>query len=72
MHYIFFDKTSVFKNYLPSILSIKFVEIITSSKTGTEPPTKPVFPPLKVELVSKALNHFGVIACLFWEIGGHM
>ena len=30
---------------LPSILSIKLVEIITSSKTGTDPPTKPVFPP---------------------------
>ena len=26
---------------------------------------------LKVELVSKELNHFGVIADLFWQIGGH-
>ena len=25
----------------------------------------------KVELVSKELNHFGVIAGLFWQIGGH-
>ena len=26
---------------------------------------------VKVELVSKELNHFGVIADLFWQIGGH-
>ena len=26
---------------------------------------------VKVELVSKELNHFGVIASLFWQIGGH-
>ena len=25
---------------------------------------------LQVELVSKELNHLGVIACLFWQIGG--
>jgi hypothetical protein len=25
----------------------------------------------EVELVSKELNHFGVIAGLFWQIGGH-
>ena len=25
----------------------------------------------KLELVSKELNHFGVIACLFRQIGGH-
>ena len=24
-----------------------------------------------IELVSKELNHFGVIADLFWQIGGH-
>ena len=24
-----------------------------------------------LELVSKELNHFGVIAGLFWQIGGH-
>ena len=28
-------------------------------------------PKAKVELVSKELNHFGVIACLFRQIGGH-
>ena len=26
---------------------------------------------IKVELVSKELNYFGVIAGLFWQIGGH-
>ena len=25
----------------------------------------------KLELVSKELNHFGLIAGLFWQIGGH-
>ena len=30
---------------IPSILSINDVDKITSSNTGTEPPTKPVFPP---------------------------
>ena len=30
-----------------------------------------VFQVEKVELVSKELNHFGVIACLFRQIGGH-
>ena len=27
--------------------------------------------PWKLELVSKELNHFRVIADLFWQIGGH-
>ena len=26
---------------------------------------------LGIELVSKELNHFGLIAGLFWQIGGH-
>ena len=26
---------------------------------------------VRLELVSKELNHFGVIACLFRQIGGH-
>ena len=26
---------------------------------------------VKLELVSKGLNHFGVIECLFWQIGGY-
>ena len=30
---------------IPSILSIKDVDTITSSNTGTDPPTKPVLPP---------------------------
>ena len=32
---------------------------------------KLIYNDYKLELVSKELNHFGVIAGLFWQIGGH-